>query len=282
MGSSYTNVKRKGRKKKTFQKFLKPVISLVFIGLSCSTVYTLMPLFESDNTPVPEARDRHRSLDELTRIETFIPAYLEVNGNETLLNNTQTLRVSGEIETNSELQTFQLFKKRPGLMRINIGQRNQEMTVGVNSTEVWKRIRTPLQSEITEISGPEAAKWRADARIFDRIVSAHLGDGRILGIEADEWSGRDCLEVEVKDDAEQAVLVRVDPNTMYPLSEEQRMDDGSTMELVMKDYRIVDGLPVAFIIERTIDGAFKYRVRLDSAKLNSGLLSQVFERPKKL
>jgi len=48
----------------------------------------------------------------------------------------------------------------------------------------------------------------------------------------------------------------------------------------MSDYRNIDGMPLPFLIESSVDGTFESRIQLESAQLNTGLLSELFERPR--
>ena len=53
-------------------------------------------------------------------------------------------------------------------------------------------------------------------------------------------------------------------------------------QTVFSDYRDVDGMPLPFKMESSVNGEAGSLIILDSASLNSGVLSKLFEIPEAL
>ena len=48
------------------------------------------------------------------------------------------------------------------------------------------------------------------------------------------------------------------------------------------DYRDIDGMPIPFNMVTTVDGEVLNRIELESAALNTGIMSRLFEVPDSL
>jgi hypothetical protein len=200
-----------------------------------------------------------------------------VNCNATLLEKTQTMRVSGHRVNGDNRQAFSLIKKRPDQMLFTIDRGSHESTYGVSGDTVWRRIRAPQHDDLFAlIEGQEADAWLDQRRFFDRIISASLGEGRITAIEASSWTGADCLKVSA------AVDILVDPRTMHPIVELEPILDGTIKQTTFSDYRDIDGMFIAFDMVSSVEGEQQGRIIIDKASINSGVLSTLFDLPESL
>ena len=284
MTSSYTNTKRKhvkGRESTKLHKLLKLTVYLAAAGMALVAIATIVSFIRAqDDASAALPLFPHGTLSELTDPETFTQAYLVVNCNATLLESTQTIRVGGVLESGDSKQAFVLIKKRPDRILFKINHGARRITFGVSDDIVWRRTRAPQhEDQFDLIEGEEAAPWLGQRRFFDRVISASLGEGTITTIKTTQWDARAFLEVTTADDMGESRKILVDPQTMYPLVEIQTMPDGSIEQTVSSDYRDVQGMPIAFSMETSADGKLKSRIRLDSAALNAGVLSRLFEVP---
>jgi hypothetical protein len=219
----------------------------------------------------------------LTAPEAFTRAYLSVNCNAMLLKSTQTIRIAGLIQSGGNQQAFSLIKKRPDRMLLTIDRGSYEMAFGVSDATVWRRIRSPQHEELVAlIEGEEAQEWLEQRRFFDRIISAAQGTGSITAIQPTTWQETACLQVSTLDTEGTAVDILIDPQTMYPIAELQTLSDGTIKQTVFSDYRNIDGMPIPFAMATSVDDEQQSSIRLNSAKLNFGVLSKLFDVPKSL
>ena len=281
MASPYTNTKRStGTMRPGKHKRLRAGLLALTLVVSLAAAYTALKPDPAGKVSAHVEPHPHGSPAELTDPATFMAAYLAVNCGPMLLEGTRTIRISGTVEREHGRQAFHLMKKRPDRMRFTIDRGSHEMTVGVDGDSVWRRLRAPVHSDIVDtLVGPEAAAWKKLSRFFDRIIGAHLGEGRLLGIDRAAWEGRDCLEVRTEDADGARASTFVDLRTLHPLAEQETLPDGRLKQTILSDYRAIDGMPIPFAAETRLDGTLESRVRIESAQLNSGILSELFERP---
>lgn len=69
---------------------------------------------------------------------------------------------------------------------------------------------------------------------------------------------------------------------MHPIAELEPQADGTIKQTVFSDYRDIDGMPLPFKMESSVNGNTDSLIILDAASLNSGVLSKLFEIPEAL
>jgi hypothetical protein len=283
MGSPYTNTTRKHGKPTKLQQLVKLTVYLGTVAISLGAIATIASFVRSEDESTAVIERPYAPLSELTQIETFTQAYLTANCNSALLENTQTIRVTGHVVSGDSRQTFSLIKKRPDQMLFTIDHASHEMTFGVSGDTVWRRIRAPQHDDrFALIEGPEAEAWLGQRRFFDRIISTSLGEGRITAIEVTNWTGADCLKVSTLSADGAAVDILVDLQTLYPIVELEPTQEGTIKQTRFSDYRDVDGMLIAFDIVSSIEGEQQSRIIIDKASINSGVLSKLFDVPESL
>jgi hypothetical protein len=280
MGSSYTNSKRRRGKPTKVQQLSKLAICLGAIVLVSATTYTIIKVIRGSDTTQESSPYPYGTLQELTSLRTFIPAYLSVNCKEPLLVNTQTIRITGTIESGENSDKFELIKMKPDRMLFKLEHDTLQFTYGVSGASVWRRVRIPQQEDKFDlIEGDEAQTWRAQAHFFDRIIDSHLGNGAITAIQPAKRNGNDCLKVRIHDADYKTIETFIDPQTMYPIAESQQLQDGSVQQTEYFDYRNIDGMPIPFQMTTSIDGRITTRIQLEKAALNTGIMSRLFDVP---
>ena len=285
MRHAYTNTKAINGQPTALQKLCWLLFCLVVIGLASAAVYSVINNKVSLPSAAPiEELLPYGTLKELSDPKTFMAAYLSVNCNSDLFRRTQSIRVTGTVESGGLSENFTLIKKRPDKMRFTVKQGLKEITFGANAQVVWRCIRSLQQQEdnYVRIEGDEALKWRKQTRFFDLIISASQGEGKILEIEGGQWAGNDSLKVRLIDTYGDTYEIFIDPNTLYPLAERQFRPDGKMSETIFNDYRDVDGLPTPFQLTVSQENNIVSKIQINSAAINPGLLSKLFELPNAL
>ncbi len=136
------------------------MIFLAALALSFAAIYSLIVFIRAEKNTTSEVELPYGSLNELTDPDAFTHAYLSANCNATLLENTQTIRVTGQMINGDHKQAFSLIKKRPDRMLFTIDRSSHEITFGVSGDTVWRRIRSPQHDDIFAlIEGEEANAW---------------------------------------------------------------------------------------------------------------------------
>lgn len=283
---SYTNTKRK-RVKKSREASLKQrlakwlVLALVTIG-SLVAVWKLI-MNPGGNEVSQEELYPYGIPSALTDQDTFRIAYQAANFTEEAEEATNSVHVSGRIESTEQNQEFSLVRKLPQSMRLTFKTSNYEMTIGVHEGRVWQRIRMPQREDVLNIlEGPEATKWREQAAFFDRIARTFKGEGCILKIEPTTHEYKDYLRVDISSTGySPPVKVWIDPHTMHPSFQQEELPDGTMQETKFSDYRRMHGIAIPFKSESSTDGVFASRIVIESFSINSGILTSAFEIPEK-
>ena len=248
-----------------------------------AAIYTTVQSLRTPDADNSDLESSQYNLQELLNPATFMAAYLEANCNADLLKNTQTIRISGTAQSNETSDNFVLLKMRPDRMLFTIDKGAYQVTFGVHGKKVWRRVRAPKQEDsFITIEGDEVQSWQSQARFYDRIIEAHLGNGSITAIETAKWDEIDSLRLLITDADEKLTEIYINPLTMHPIVERQSLDDGSMQQTAFFDYRDVDGMPIPFKITTTVDGNPTTRIQIESASLNTGIMSRLFEVPDEL
>ena len=283
MKARYTNTKTIDTNPTKLQRLFKLTL---YIGAACMAIAATLTIIaflraDKDNSEaLPQFP--YGTLTELTDPDTFLSAYLSVNCGGELMESTQTIRVTGQMDNGDNSHTFTLIRKRPDKMLFTIDLGANQMTIGANGNTVWQRIRTPeREDQHALIEGEEAKKWLDQRRFFDRIISTTLGDGTLTAIETTRWDAKDCLQVTAQNTDGVRVTMLVDPQTMYPIAELQPSPGGNTKQTLFSDYRDIGGMPIPFKMDSSA-GNNQSRIQLHQASLNSGVLSKLFEVPEAL
>ena len=249
----------------------------------CAAAYSIVKSIDSTDTATDEVQFPYGSIQELSDMETFMAAYLAVNCKSDLLDRTQTIHAMGTVESGGHSLSFTLIKKRPDKMRFTMKRGSQEIIFGVSGDTVWQLIRAPRQEDqFARIEGEEAVTWMSQARFFDWIISASQGEGEIVGIEVEQWSGNDSINVRVIDEYGNTYAILIDPQTLHPLAERLTLPNGKVTETIFNDYRDVDGLPTPFQLTISREGKIVSKIQLNNVTINAGILSHLFELPNAL
>ena len=285
MRPAYTNTKVINGQSTTLQKLCRLLLCFGMLGLAAAVAYSIINNKVSSDKSAPVAAQLpYGSIEELSDPKTFTAAYLSVNCKPDLLRHTQTLRVAGTIERDGISETFTLIKKRPNKMRFLVKQGLKEITYGANAEIVWRCVRSPELQEVNyvRIEGDEALHWIKQTRFFDLIVSASQGEGKILEIDGEQWAGKDSLKVRLIDNYGDNYEILIDPQTLYPLAERHFRPNGKMSETIFNDYRDLDGLPTPFQLTISQENNPVSKIQINSAAINPGLLSKLFELPSAL
>jgi hypothetical protein len=108
MGSPYTNTTCKHGKPTKLQQLVKLTVYLSTVAISLGAIATIASLFRSEDESTAAIERPDAPLSELTQIETFTQAYLTANCNVPLLENKQTIRVTGHVVNGDNRQAFSL------------------------------------------------------------------------------------------------------------------------------------------------------------------------------
>lgn len=188
MGSSYTNVKRIDDGPSKALKLAKLAILLIMISMSLAAIVASVKSSSSKDHDRSKPIASLHSLSDLQDKKSFKHEDLSARGSQRLLELecTKAIRISGHLIRGDITQPFYLTKKRPGQLLFKIDSGSHEMTIGVTSDTVWRRIRAPQQADMLGlIEAKEANSRRSQSKFLAPIITAIQGTESITTIGTD-------------------------------------------------------------------------------------------------
>lgn len=274
---SYTKTRRKYTKLSPLQKRLRWIVFLTATAITAAAIWSV---FYKDNKLETSSEIPLAKLSALLIPENFYASYLSANFPRDRLQEVQSIRAIGRMESETKSQSFSLIKKRPDSTRLTIEGDDLTMTVGIHEGMVWQRMRSSEHEDwIQELEGEEAEAWSEIGQFYDIIIRSYKGVESIDTIESFEADGRTLLKVHLGGELSN-VEIWIDPKTMHPTLKRESQLDGDTHEIRYSDYRSIDGITLPFITETWVNGTYMSRTLLESAELNIGVLTASFEMPK--
>lgn len=285
MGTRYTNTKAIRLQSFGSTKGQKAILAILGVtALSIIIFATKATLSFLDESKPSETTTiaKYGQIDALLEPRYFVEKYMLVNCNEAVLKKIQSIRVTGKISSDERQQDFILTKKLPNLMRLKAIQRRAEITIGFNGQQVWQRLRIQDKEDRLEIiTGEEAEPWLAQSHFYDLIISSHLGHGSIESIEETVYESKTYLKATILSSTKKLTEILVDPVTMYPYAEIIQSDDQRHMT-IFSDFRMIEGMPTPFHLERFTNGVSDQKTILTATSINIGVLSDYFALPAEL
>lgn len=278
--SKYTNIKLRGKGPSKFQVFLKITFGAATVLFAAGAIYTAIKSANETEKQFIAVESLHGTIDELSNPQAFVAAYVSANASGNLLPTIHTLRAFGTVDTGGIVENFTLIKQKPDRSLFILDRKTYKMTFGVSDDTVWRRIRTPQREDTYELlEGVEADVWKNQRRFFNRIIEVYFGYGRIISISPEIYERKECLKVTTTDPSTEIVDIFVDLETMLAIAEQKETTEGTLKETRFDDYRDVNGLQVPFKMTTTVAGEIVTQVILEEVKLNSGIISTLFEMP---
>ncbi len=187
----------------------------------------------------------------------------------------------GTVEQAGETHRFVLRKKRPNSIRYRLETPGGSVICGYNGREGWKRIETEAGVDIGPLAPAALELLRQEAN-FESPLFRHLEkpDVRIKLSGTERVGEANCHVLLAFKRGEPIFRYFLEIETSRLLRRDQIGPEGETeLETYYRDYREVDGFPFAFEVENRVDGEVRSRTRIDSVRVNPGILSFYFEIP---
>ncbi len=260
---------------KFFDRFKYVALFIVVVGLIAGTAFLVLrePSSERGRDPAPNWK--------VTDAEGFRQAYLEANGGEDFLRSVHSIRAMGRVESDGTERSFLLVKRVPDQSLFRTETDGGEMSVGTNGSEAWRAFKRDNRFAWAHyLAGEARRRTIQEARFFGGILHHFLfGNGEVKKIEEGKLEdGKTVLWLTLENGASTPDRYAVDPRSMELLCFE-RSHGGSITRILYSDYRDLDGLRQPFRMETRQNGRTTAVTVLDSAELNPGVLSVLFDKP---
>ena len=193
-----------------------------------------------------------------------------------------SLSVEGTILQNGQTFDFLMRKKRPHFMRYRLSNESNIIIAGYDGSLGWIRTKNNQEVSIDLLDQGASRKIRGLSR-FDSPLFYHLQkrENQIELIERITLDERSVLVLEVLEYDSETSRYYLDLETARIVRVDHLDTDGElTIQTLYRDYREVEGFPFAFEVETRVNGETKSLAKVNSIKVNPGILSFYFAKPK--
>jgi hypothetical protein len=171
-----------------------------------------------------------------------------------------------------------IYIRYPGAFRVDAQLPTGMLVQAFNAGQYWVRDTRGAR----EAPGSVASEIRSNVQRDTVALFLALSDGKVPALRADplEDRGRRLPAITVEGPGMRRVTLFFDPDTTLLLRQQYTHPSaGTAMEEVYSDYRLVDGLQVAFKAEVRLDGKPIAERTLRTFEYNVPLESTLFTKP---
>lgn len=219
-------------------------------------------------------------------LDEVIAKNLAAKGGVEKLKSTTTVRMSGVVSLSqpgapgAQSIKMSVMAKRPNLVRQERSMDGQSMAFGFDGTTAWQS--TPMG--VRPLTGAQADGLKNDAE-FDPLFLSYKEQGHQVELAPDETlNGRKVhhLKVRRKSGPLQHYYLDVETGLDAKIVTEGEMAGGKPLpEMLLSDYRTVDGRTVPFKLQQMVDGRVAAEITFDSIEFNVPIEDAVFRMPGK-
>lgn len=220
-------------------------------------------------TPPPEVRD----LFDLER------EYIRARGGRVLMDETRTAMIRGRFLQDETVVTFQSYRRRPNLYRLDFTLAGTDVREGFDGTVAWRVLPRPDGRQVERLEGEAAVRLQREAEFESPLVSHGEKSARLTYRGLETVGERSChaLTVERRGAAREHWFL--DAETFLEVESHREATDGKHVITRFHDWRRVDGRAVAHRVETFHGDQLVSVTIIDRVQWNLGVLSDVFRVP---
>lgn len=211
--------------------------------------------------------------------------YLNAIGGRDALRQVRSVRYEGRVLFSSSEKDFQMYLLSPdkGMLVTNPGEAGSQKLM-LNGDTAWQVIERPNGArEILPLEREDAQSLKWSMRVNNTFRSLAL-EGRFSGLSVREikYLGKPCYEVTKKMPDGTEFLAILDKDTLYLLKTVEMLtgkEEAEKFTVLYDDRRMVSGVVEPYSTKLYRNGYLDNEVVIDSIRINSGVMSSLFEIP---
>lgn len=215
-------------------------------------------------------------------LEEILGGILEANGGADAIQQANTLRVVGQIETDDIIYDFILLKKRPNLMRITLRHLGRVVESGYDGQTAWRQTRVGQESQV-EILDPTESMGFLEDLDFDGPLIGDVGKGKARRAGEPGRIDRVLYYKVIVSSRDTETTHYIDSRTFreHKTISRRTDEDGEVRETVSaySEYHRVGPIWLAYRIDRTHSDGREEIIRVTDAQLNPGIFDSAFAVP---
>jgi hypothetical protein len=216
-------------------------------------------------------------------LQAILDRYTQAMGGRASLERIDSIRIRGYSTTSSgDIHQISVIKKRPNLVRISINLSGMDLTMAYDGKEAWQMVERPSRSTVQKLPPAEAAKFQREGVITSLLLQGPPIVESVQLIGSERFAGVDCHVLQVNF-AEGGFTHYFIDKINYV---ERKIVEYPTGDLnleghthIPSDYRMVEGVKVAFRTLRRSEGKPQAETVIQSVEINPGVINRFFQYP---
>jgi len=218
----------------------------------------------------------------------LLNAYLQAIGGRDALNQVRSVRYEGRVIFGSGQNEFQMLLLKPdkGMLVTNPGEAGS-LKLMLNADYAWQVVENRVGArEISPLDelGTQSLQWSLRVHnTFRRIALEGQSVG--LSVRQMEYLGKPCYEVSKAMPNETDFKAILEKETLYLLKTEETIsgkDGKDKFTVLYDDHRMVSGIIEPYETKLYRNGKMDNEVVIDSIRINTGVISSLFEVPEEI
>lgn len=236
-----------------------------------------LPLFADEVDPPPVISDGAN----LSRLQEIYRSYLNENSGLDHIEGISSIMIKGDILIGDEpARAFRLFRKRPGLMRMNVVMDDFEVETAFDGKRGWERfIRQPDEIlKERELGDDEAEDMKLNSSIEGPFFNMAQRIDKLVYSGLEHVRGEMCYRI---DSTETDLPFRTVWLSRENFQEVKILKNSARIKeqtIYQSDHIKRAGIWAAGRIEMWHDGVKNYEIRVDDVSINVGVYDRFFEK----
>lgn len=273
------------RRTRVFPLWLLTIILIV--AVPSFGVFIFLYLYQPDGLTETEVKRPAISSSSYAEIDVseLLDAYLEAMGGRDALQRIRSVRYEGRIDFSPSVQDFQMYLLVPdkGMLVISPGEvaSKKLMLNGDTAWQVFEKPNGARELMLLEEDETRALKWSMRVHYTFREIAME-GRASQLSVREIEYLGKPCYEVSKEAGDGSNFLAVLDQETLYLLKTLETVNGGEEKDeltVLYDDYRMVSGVVEPYHSKLYRNGSLDNEVVVESIRINSGVMSSLFEIP---
>lgn len=194
---------------------------------------------------------------------------------------TESFRAKGIIKQGKHTYHFKALKKKPSYSKVELYSVGWHplSTLCYDGKQAWT-VDSSADGRCTDMPSEEARDFIRDAGIGNHLLNATMPGKHIDLGDFREVDGISCRDINVTLPDGELIVYSLGLGD-YSLRRQVMVNHaaGWSEEIIFSDFRMIQGIQVAFGSRMLVDGELKHTVEFESAAFDTGVMVWMFERP---
>lgn len=216
-------------------------------------------------------------------VDELIAKTAAARGGLAKLKAVQTVRLTGNFETNGIAAGFVEVAKRPNKLRRDITIQGMNMIQSYDGHNAWQIIPFSGKTDAEPMTGDDLKGIQEEADTDGPLLDYKLKGNKVELVGKEKIGAKDAYNLKVTLPTGTVRNIYLDAETFFPIKNTTKVTRGgteATVESFLSDYRAADGIMVPFTVQVQIDGgAASQKITFDKVEFNVPVDDAIFLMP---